>query len=492
MRKIGNKDLAKVLVDKFGLDKTASDQFITDIFEVIGDGLRKEKIVKIKGLGTFKVTSVAPRKSVDVNTGESIVIEGRDKISFTAETAMRDLVNKPFAQFDTVIVNDGVDFDDIDDKYSDSLLEQEEQTDMDSTVSNPPMQTESYERGPLVISDETVIASEQSQNVISVNESESLIDSDKEEQEVTMTEVEEAPSDSISELPYLNENEIASETVETEEQTTFKEQPSEAETKQQTHEIEEDSLPVEQTAEPLLEPVEESKEGPSPEEENLEEHQSEYDAGLELLNNQIEDLTENVNQQKRHMRIILGVSAFVFAFFIGGLVYLLTQLDRRDNRIRHLEAVAALALQPQESPAKAKVNQDSIAAEKAKADSVALAQKKVAKAAAKMQAEKTALEEAKKTEAAKKLAVEKAEEAKKTAQINKYNSDVRVRTGAYNIIGIDQTVTVRSGQTLSSISKTYLGPGMECYVEAVNEGRTTFKVGEKVSIPKLKLKKKGI
>lgn len=491
MSKIGNKDLAKVLIDKFGLDKTASDQFITDIFEVIGDGLRKEKIVKIKGLGTFKVTSVAPRKSVDVNTGESIVIEGRDKISFTAETAMRDLVNKPFAQFDTVIVNDGVDFDDIDDKYSDSLLEQEEQTDMDSTVSNPPMQTESCEKGPLVISDEIVIASEQSQNVISVNESESLIDSDKEEQEVTMTEVEEAPSDSISELPYLNENEIASETVETEEQTTFKEQPSEAETKQQTHEIEEDSLPVEETAEPLLEPVEESEE-PSPEEENLEEHQSEYDAGLELLNNQIEDLTENVNQQKRHMRIILGVSAFVFAFFIGGLVYLLTQLDRRDNRIRHLEAVAALVLQPQESPAKAKVNQDSIAAEKAKADSVALAQKKVAEAAAKKQAEKTALEEAKKTEAAKKLAVEKAEEAKKTAQINKYNSDVRVQTGAYNIIGIDQAVTVRSGQTLSSISKTYLGPGMECYVEAVNEGRTTFKAGEKVNIPKLKLKKKGI
>lgn len=491
MSKIGNKDLAKVLIDKFGLDKTASDQFITDIFEVIGDGLCKEKIVKIKGLGTFKVTSVAPRKSVDVNTGESIVIEGRDKISFTAETAMRDLVNKPFAQFDTVIVNDGVDFDDIDDKYSDSLLEQEEQTDMDSTVSNPPMQTESCEKGPLVISDETVIASEQSQNVISVNESESLIDSDKEEQEVTMTEVEEAPSDSISELPYLNENEIASETVETEEQTTFKEQPSEAETKQQTHEIEEDSLPVEETAEPLLEPVEESEE-PSPEEENLEEHQSEYDAGLELLNNQIEDLTENVNQQKRHMRIILGVSAFVFAFFIGGLVYLLTQLDRRDNRIRHLEAVAALVLQPQESPAKAKVNQDSIAAEKAKADSVALAQKKVAEAAAKKQAEKTALEEAKKTEAAKKLAVEKAEEAKKTAQINKYNSDVRVQTGAYNIIGIDQAVTVRSGQTLSSISKTYLGPGMECYVEAVNEGRTTFKAGEKVNIPKLKLKKKGI
>ncbi len=491
MSKIGNKDLAKVLIDKFGLDKTASDQFITDIFEVIGDGLCKEKIVKIKGLGTFKVTSVAPRKSVDVNTGESIVIEGRDKISFTAETAMRDLVNKPFAQFDTVIVNDGVDFDDIDDKYSDSLLEQEEQTDMDSTVSNPPMQTESCEKGPLVISDETVIASEQSQNVISVNESESLIDSDKEEQEVTMTEVEEAPSDSISELPYLNENEIASETVETEEQTTFKEQPSEAETKQQTHEIEEDSLPVEETAEPLLEPVEESEE-PSPEEENLEEHQSEYDAGLELLNNQIEDLTENVNQQKRHMRIILGVSAFVFAFFIGGLVYLLAQLDRRDNRIRHLEAVAALVLQPQESPAKAKVNQDSIAAEKAKADSVALAQKKVAEAAAKKQAEKTALEEAKKTEAAKKLAVEKAEEAKKTAQINKYNSDVRVQTGAYNIIGIDQAVTVRSGQTLSSISKTYLGPGMECYVEAVNEGRTTFKAGEKVNIPKLKLKKKGI
>ena len=106
-------DLAATLVDKYGLNQKDAEHFVASMFDVINDGLQSaDRMVKVKGLGTFKLTSVSPRESVDVNTGERIVIDGRDKISFTPETALRDRVNQPFSQFETVVLNDGVNFSD--------------------------------------------------------------------------------------------------------------------------------------------------------------------------------------------------------------------------------------------------------------------------------------------------------------------------------------------------------------------------------------------
>ncbi len=109
MSKITNSDLAKVLMEKHELDKADAERFVALMFDILNNGLRQDKLVKIKGLGTFKVISVSSRKSVDVNTGKPIIIEGRDKISFTPDNTLRDKVNAPFAQFDTVVINDGVD-----------------------------------------------------------------------------------------------------------------------------------------------------------------------------------------------------------------------------------------------------------------------------------------------------------------------------------------------------------------------------------------------
>ena len=103
-------DFAARLAEKYSLSQEEVERFLSQMVHVMGEGLRSDKTLKIKGLGTFKVVPVNARESVDVNTGGRIRIEGREKVSFTPETAMRDLVNKPFAQFETVVLNEGVDF----------------------------------------------------------------------------------------------------------------------------------------------------------------------------------------------------------------------------------------------------------------------------------------------------------------------------------------------------------------------------------------------
>ena len=110
-------DLIASIAERYEMSVGDTEKFFQTMVEVMNDALRDDKLLKVKGLGTFKVTSVNARESVDINTGERIVLDGRDKITFTPDAVMRDLVNKPFAQFETVVVNEGVDFDEIDAKY---------------------------------------------------------------------------------------------------------------------------------------------------------------------------------------------------------------------------------------------------------------------------------------------------------------------------------------------------------------------------------------
>lgn len=117
-------DFASELVGRYGLKEEEATEFISAMFDIICEQLDgADKQVKVKGLGTFKVTSVGARASVDVNTGERIIIEGRNKISFTPEVMLRDRVNRPFVQFETVVLNDGVDFSEIDNEFNGSKQE---------------------------------------------------------------------------------------------------------------------------------------------------------------------------------------------------------------------------------------------------------------------------------------------------------------------------------------------------------------------------------
>jgi len=111
MAKTSMQDMANEISDKHGLSKHDAETFVSAFFDLINDGLRQDKMVKIKGLGTFKVVDVKDRESVNINTGERVIIEGHGKITFVPDSIMRDLVNKPFAPFETVVLNEGVDID---------------------------------------------------------------------------------------------------------------------------------------------------------------------------------------------------------------------------------------------------------------------------------------------------------------------------------------------------------------------------------------------
>ena len=413
MSKVSITELASKLMEKHGLKRTEAELFIRQFVGVINDGLKNDKSVKVKGLGTFKVQAVSARKSVDVNTGEAIVIEGRDKISFTAEAVMRDLVNAPFAQFETVIVNDGVDFSEIDAKNQ-----------ADNTEAKEP--TPAVEPTPVAEPEPAV---------------------------VEPTPVAE-PEPAVVEPAPVAEPEP---TVE--------------------------PAPVAEPEPAVVEPTPIVEQTPA----------------VEDSDSDTDELEAKSKSYKNTIIVLASSLACVVILAVVGFVYMFSQIEKRDNRIAHLETqTATLAdrmMKTHMSPAPA-ANQPAANDE---ADNILAANEQKIEAAQKADKEnnlKTA--EAKpepKAEpkaATKPTAEAKAHAAKSAPSIlsqSAYDKDPRVRTGAYVITGIANTVTVKAGQTMSSLSKTYLGPGMECYLEAVNGGNRELKAGEKIKIPALKTKK---
>lgn len=115
MERVSIQEIAGILVEKSNLKKKEAELFVSTMFELVKEGLANDRIVKIKGLGTFKIVDIEARESVNVNTGERVLIEGHDKITFTPDATMKELVNKPFSQFETVVLNEGVTFDDMND-----------------------------------------------------------------------------------------------------------------------------------------------------------------------------------------------------------------------------------------------------------------------------------------------------------------------------------------------------------------------------------------
>lgn len=422
MSKVSITELASKLMEKHGLKRTEAELFIRQFVGVINDGLKNDKSVKVKGLGTFKVQAVSARKSVDVNTGEAIVIEGRDKISFTAEAVMRDLVNAPFAQFETVIVNDGVDFSEIDAKHEADNTEAEEP----APAAEPAFAVE-----PEPTAVEPAPAAEPEP---AVAEPEPVVEPAPTAEPDLAPVVEPEPSQAVEPEPAV------------------------------------ESVPV---VEPT--PVVDD---------------SDSDA---------DELEAKSKSYKNTIIVLASSLACVVILAVVGFVYMFSQIEKRDNRIAHLETqTATLAdrmMKMRMSPAPA-ANQPAANDE---ADNILAANEQKIEAAQKADKENNLKATEAKPEpkaepkaATKPTAEAKAPAAKPAPSIpsqSAYDKDPRVRTGAYVITGIANTVTVKAGQTMSSLSKTYLGPGMECYLEAVNGGYRELKAGEKIKIPALKTKK---
>lgn len=482
MSKFSLNTLGKLLADKSGLSQVEAELFIRKMFDVCNQGLDADKQVKIKWLGTFKVQATKDRESINVNTGERFTIEGRDKLTFTPDNILKEIVNKPFAQFETVVVNDGVDFDEIDEKFG------EEQTE------DAPAQVIDF-------LDEEKTATPNPEVVV--------IGSEKEKEKEAEDELAKQIAIEQAKLERLKQAQLEQERIQKEKLEKEKQEQERLEQERLEQErLEQEKLEQEKLEQERLEQERLEQERLEQEKLELAQQQQALKAVVEpavpASDESEEEEEEEESSNSHHIvipRYLVVAVCLIVVALIGGMGWFAFNYGQMTAQRDHL---AMQLNQYHQTPAK-KVSAKSAAAplsqeqklrQKAMEDSIRMAKTAEAvKLAEKSDKESASAEKAKQTEAkAKAEAKEKAkdkDEEKATSKIasSQYDKDARVRTGAYRIIGVAQTVTVGAGQTLEQISTRYLGSGMECYVEALN-GKNTVKAGQKIKIPKLELKKK--
>ena len=499
-------DFARELSEKYGLSLGDASDFVSAMFDVVKEELDgADSSVKIKGFGTFKVSAVGARASVDVNTGERIIIDGRNKISFTPEVLLRDRVNRPFVQFETVVLNDGVDFSEID---------EESEEELDSVTETEPQGVQLSPTAPTSLptdqSTDQPTHSEQTQGVQLSPTAPTSQPTDQSTDQPTLSEQPQGvqlsstaptsqPTDQLTDQPTLSEQ-----TQEVQLSSTAPTgQPTDQSSDQPTHSEQPQGVQLSPTA-PTSQPTNQSANPQSPSATaskavNTEEHRDMARRLMTPKTETIEDSEESddkttatapeaddegiviggCRQRSPRIMYVLTIASFLILVSLGIGMYFLYQrieeknhvIDRLESRLyAQQEAAERADAQPAVAVKDTIVPNDSLraaelhAAEKAKKDSIA-----ASKSAAEAKASQSSV-------------------APSTATTpSDYNYDTRVRTGAYIIVGVAKTVTVQPGQTLSSISKAYLGEGMECYVEVLNN-RHSVKAGEKLKIPQLKLK----
>lgn len=506
--------LAKAVASKRGLTQAEAERFIATMFEVAGDGIQEDKLLKMKWLGTFKITSVKDRESVDVNTGERILIEGRDKISFTPDNILKEIINKPFAQFETVVVNDGIDFSDIDEKFANMEREEEElqlqkeQECHDEEVVQEEQNAEQPQKEDLSqeakksqeslldaelqsqeggqkddlsqeantpISEETVALSSELKNAeISEDDiSETSEDNISQTSDDTISKTEEngIPEEVGMLISHLKKNESEAEEIERVEEAKVKE---EAEVPKAA-EAHVEKTPAEAKVVVSQSNVENKK-------------QPEYDETL--------DEDEAYASDHHHLVIpkyVVALVSVVFVALLGGLCWFAFIYGKMQARQEQMEMqLKAIKPQPQPKPKPTVVAPVDTAKSVASSDDKTDAENALANGAQANNEQTDHAQLAMKKKAKQdSIRMAQANNAVKMAEkASVYLNDPRIRTGAYRIVGVEKTVTAKSGQTLAGLSKHYLGSGMECYMQAIN-GCSEIKPGQKVKIPKLELKRKG-
>lgn len=528
--------LAKAVASKRGLTQAEAERFIATMFEVAGDGIQEDKLLKMKWLGTFKITSVKDRESVDVNTGERILIEGRDKISFTPDNILKEIINKPFAQFETVVVNDGIDFSDIDEKFANMEREEEElqlqkeQECHDEEVVQEEQNAEQPQKEELSQVEEQPREENLSQEV-ELNEDlsqeakksqESLLDAELQSQEggkkdelsqeantpiseetvALSSELKNAEisEDDISETSEDNISQTSDDTIsKTEENgipeevgmliSHLKKNESEAEEIERVEEAKvKEEAGVPKAAEAHVEKTPEEAKVVASQSNVENKKQPEYDETL--------DEDEAYASDRHHLVIpkyVVALVSVVFVALLGGLCWFAFIYGKMQARQEQMEMqLKAIKPQPQPKPKPTVVAPVDTAKSVASSDDKTDAENALANGAQANNEQTDHAQLAMKKKAKQdSIRMAQANNAVKMAEkASVYLNDPRIRTGAYRIVGVEKTVTAKSGQTLAGLSKLYLGPGMECYMQAIN-GCSEIKPGQKVKIPKLELKRKG-
>lgn len=468
MGKISIAELSEILVDKHNLQNQDSELFVSSFFEIIQKGLEKDKLVKIKGLGTFKIIDVEARESINVNTGERVLIEGHNKITFTPDASMKELVNKPFSQFDTVILNEGVEFDDM-------PIESDEQQDNDDSVNienqNGLLEiTEEPVKDEVIISDEIAFPQEQDIVESSISDKSQVPESE----EVPVLEPQEDVTDKeitpdISEqsviedgLALLQDEYISNPDVEEVEHSEETDGLSSEEVKT------EDSLQpdVEDSVVEQANPADEStlsrslyvggvrarERAEREAKKNRRLREERIIKSSELADSEFLDDSDK-SSKKWWFFIILALVLIVAAAY-GGYRYGLSQSPQNYVSGDTIEAIAS-----PDTTLFLPITEDTVnvVADTFNIDSVADSHMLNA-------------------------------DTSEPFNSDYYDQlDERVRTGAYRIVGIDTTLVVRNGETMRRLCKRTLGPGMACYIEVFNgmSPGDALQPGTRIKIPKL-------
>ena len=428
MEKINILDLKSHLVAKHGVSESDAQSFINDMNELLRTTLLEEGMVKLRGLGTFKLIDVDSRESINVNTGERVLINSHSKLSFSPDTAMRELINRPFSQFQTVILNEGVSFGNEEEEENaiqePTTIVAEEQP----TVENAPVTEEEpsmAEEIPAVKEEEPAVE----EPTVTIDAEVSIVDNEP------ITEAEEPE---MVEEPTVTINAEVSIV---------------------------DNEPITEAEEPEM--VEEE---PTAEEKtNTDDHLMKEDAsGEEEEQPEDEEQTTAIEEEapKRH-------SAVRYMLYATSILLLMLVSAYGGYRYAYYEQEGAKAVADTPIP-------NTTVKQQAPEPSVEKATPAVPDTLPSTAQPSTPTEE-----------VAELAPTESSLDIYEQR-DARVRTGAYRIVGTLSEVKVERGETLARIARRYLGEGMNCYVEVYNDltADTPLKEGQIIKIPQVELKKK--
>ena len=435
MSKISINEVAAVLMERNGLGRKAVTTFVNEMFNIVQEGLEQDRLVKIKGLGTFKIIDVEDRESVNVNTGERVLIEGHSKISFTPDSFMKELVNKPFSQFETVVLNEGVDFADVPDEQPGT-------------------------EEPII--EEPAIEEPATDGFINEDEPEQYVDMEASSAPlVDFVTSENMPEETEKDMPASEQSavDVVEKSIIKEETPVIKEEvpviKEEAVIKEEVPIIEEET-PIAEEETPVVED---------------EESAIEEETAVEEETTAVEEESSGLSWKKWILPLLLLCGVFFAGGYYVGRYAVQGEVEPKQKAEPEVKVAPPQKSQPQTKPQPESKAQPEIKPEI----------KPEVKPDFQPEQPKAVEPEQPKVEAEQPVALDKYEQM-----------DVRIRTGAYRIVGTDHVEKVKETDNLAKICKRTIGPDMECYLMAYNgiKSDADLKPGMSIKIPKLELKKK--
>lgn len=492
MNMITVQELARVLAERKKLEESVARSFVSTMFDVVRVALERDKLVKVKGLGTFKLIEVSARESVNVNSGERMLIGSYGKITFTPDSIMKEIVNKPFSQFETVVLNDGVEFDDIEQQGGEPVPEPAVETDGDISegYADSDAEQEAEPAAEIDTEPDAGDGSGMNGNAANGHGQEGLSrepdgglagpaagnggssgpDAADAEAGPSVGAVTDAGDKHAAVVSLENHAQPAAVSVAGPDAGQSSASDAEAQAEADAGE----------TVIPAVDRVEESagRTGISPSSPTA--CAEKADDGEAVPEPEAGARGRGVRAAMLSLLVVVLMAASAYGGYLFGLYKAYGPALAKDGGRGQTATQAKPAVQPVKSVQPA-ATADSAAAKAAPADT-ATAVPPAGKAAA--PAEKAAgNDEGGKARPA---------EAKAFAPAKYDAMDSRVRTGAYRIVGTDRVVRVKQGESLQRISDRMLGPGMECYIEVYNglPANADLKEGQALKIPKLELRKK--